>query len=195
MVVDDGSTDQTWEVLQTLPVHALRHPVNLGQGAALQTGMDYALHCGAEMVVHFDADGQHVAEQIINLLRPIRLGQADAVFGSRFLREADRNLVPRTKRLVLRAGSLISGLLTGVWLRDSHNGFRALSRKSLHQILLHENGYAHATEILGQVRRTGFGYLEVPATVRYSDYSISKGQSLLNGFNIVFDLVLGRLFR
>ncbi len=194
VVVDDGSTDRTAELLQTLPVHALRHRLNLGQGAALQTGMDYALRKGAEIVIHFDADGQHPADQIGDLTAPIEAGEADVVFGSRFLRESDRRLVPWARRVVLGGGMLVSRLLGGLWLRDTHNGFRALSRRAMMNIRLRENGFAHATEIQREVRRSGLRYREVPATIRYSDYSASKGQPLSNSFNIVLDLVMRKLF-
>ncbi len=194
VVVDDGSTDFTWALLQTLPVHGLRHRLNLGQGAALQTGMDYALRRGAEIVVHFDADGQHPADQIDDLTAPIEVGEADVVFGSRFLRESDSRLVPAPRRAVLRTGMLISRLMGGLWLRDTHNGFRALSRRAMMNIRLRENGFAHATEIQREVRRARLRYQEAPATIRYSEYSAAKGQPLSNSFNIVVDLVLRKLF-
>ena len=194
VVVDDGSTDFTWALLQTLPVHGLRHRLNLGQGAALQTGMDYALRRGAEIVVHFDADGQHPADQIDDLTAPIEVGEDDVVFGSRFLRESDSRLVPAPRRAVLRTGMLISRLMGGLWLRDTHNGFRALSRRAMMNIRLRENGFAHATEIQREVRRDRLRYQEAPATIRYSEYSAAKGQPLSNSFNIVVDLVLRKLF-
>ena len=194
VVVDDGSTDRTWKLLETLPVHALRHRLNLGQGAALQTGMDYALRRGAEMVVHFDADGQHPANQIDELTAPIATGEADVVFGSRFLKESDRRQVPAARRAVLRVGMLVSGLMGCLWLRDTHNGFRALSRRAMMNIRLRENGFAHATEIQREVRRAGLRYREAPATIGYSAYSTTKGQPLSNSFNILVDLVMRKLF-
>lgn len=195
IVVDDGSTDGTASQLTSLPIHVLRHSVNLGQGAALQTGMDYALRCGAEIAIHFDADGQHDPRQIQDLIRPILEGKADIVFGSRFLRSEDRDEVPISKRIALRFAIMVSGLLAGLWLKDSHNGFRALSRTALERIHLEETGFAHATEILDKVRRAKLRYVEVPVTVKYSNYSRAKGQPLSNGLNIILDLLLGRVFR
>ena len=87
VVVDDGSTNGMDALVANLPVYFLRHPVNLGQGAALQTGMTFALQNGAEIIVHFDADGQHKVEDIETLLKPLHQGEADVVLGSRFLRE------------------------------------------------------------------------------------------------------------
>ena len=152
VVIDDGSSDHPLDALHGLPVTGLRHAVNLGQGAALQTGMDYALRQGAEIVVHFDADGQHPPEGIPALVEPILCGRADVVLGSRFLRPGDTVQIPAVRRMVLRTGTVVSGIFTGLWLSDTHNGFRALSRKALQEIQLRENGFAHATEILAQIR-------------------------------------------
>jgi glycosyltransferase involved in cell wall biosynthesis len=192
VVVDDGSTDETVEVGR-LPVVYLRHAVNLGQGAALQTGMTYALRAGAEIAVHFDADGQHDCGQIEHLIAPIVAGQADVVFGSRFLRSQDRAQVPWKKRILLRGGILISWAMTGMLLSDTHNGFRALSRRALERVRLQENGFAHATEIMQRVREAGMRYLEVPITITYSEYSQQKGQKLSGSLSILFDLIMAKL--
>ncbi len=192
VVVDDGSTDETADVGR-LPVVYLRHAVNLGQGAALQTGMTYALRAGAEIAVHFDADGQHDCAQIERLIAPILEGQADVVFGSRFLRSQDRAQVPWKKRVLLRGGILISWAMTGMLLSDTHNGFRALSRRALERVQLQENGFAHATEIMQRVREAGMRYLEVPITITYSEYSQQKGQRLSGSLSILFDLIMAKL--
>jgi glycosyltransferase involved in cell wall biosynthesis len=194
VVVDDGSQDET-SAVRELPVVYVRHAVNLGQGAALQTGMTYAYRSGADIAVHFDADGQHDWRQIDRLLAPILDGSADVVFGSRFLRKADAAQVPFKKRIFLRAGILLSWLLTGVRLSDTHNGFRALSRRALEQVRLQENGFAHATEILQRVQECRLRFVEVPITVTYTGYSLRKGQPISNSINILFDLILSRLFR
>jgi glycosyltransferase involved in cell wall biosynthesis len=195
VVVDDGSSDVTYSVLADLPVHLIRHPINFGQGAALQTGTTYALQQGAEVVVHFDADGQHPANQIEELIAPIVQGRADVALGCRFLRRTDAQLVPFQKRVLLRGGIVVSWLFTRVWLHDTHNGFRALSRQAAAKIQLRENGFAHATEILEQIRRTGLRRTEVATTINYSDYSRAKGQSSFNAINIVVELMLGKILR
>jgi glycosyltransferase involved in cell wall biosynthesis len=192
VVVDDGSSDETMEV-RRLPVVYLRHAVNLGQGAALETGMAYALRAGADIAVHFDADGQHDCAQIERLIAPIIEGKADVVFGSRFLRKEDRARVPWQKRIVLRGGILISWAMTGVLLSDTHNGFRAMSRRALERVHLQENGFAHATEIMQRVREAGMRYLEVPITISYTEYSQQKGQRLSGSLNILFDLIMAKL--
>ena len=195
VVVDDGSSDDTWQILQEMPVVALHHRMNLGQGAALQTGMSYALRHGAEFIVHFDADAQHRVEDIDVLLEPVVNGEADVALGSRFLRKEDTAAVPPTRRLVLRLAVLVNGLMTGVWLTDAHNGLRAMSHDAASCIYLYENRMAHASEILSQIRRAHLVYVERPTTIIYSEYSKAKGQSSWNGIRIVIDLVLRRIFR
>jgi len=192
VVVDDGSSDETWAILSELPVYSLRHPVNLGQGAALQTGMTFALLYGAQVIVHFDADGQHHLDDIDSLIQPILSGEADVVFGSRFLREMDTQQVPFFKRIVLKTAIRINGIFTGVWLTDAHNGFRALSRGAAERIHLSENGFAHASEILMRIREQKLKYVERPTTITYSDYSKAKGQSIWNAVNILIDLLIRR---
>ncbi|GAB4417803.1 MAG: glycosyltransferase family 2 protein [Bacteroidia bacterium] len=193
VVVDDASTDDTPQVLDRQALHYLRHRVNLGQGAALQTGMDYARSLGAQWVIHFDADGQHRVEDLPALLAPLLGGQADVALGSRFLR-GDTGTMPRGRRRLLRAAIWINGLFTGLWLSDAHCGLRALNRQALDRIRLRSNRMAHATEILTQIRRTGLRYTEVPVEVRYTDYARQKGQSFRHAFGILGDLILRNLF-
>jgi glycosyltransferase involved in cell wall biosynthesis len=194
VVVDDGSAVPVDTFLAGLPVYQLRHAINLGQGAALRTASDFALLKGARIIVHFDADGQHDPALIERLIAPIRAGKADVALGSRFLTKADSHEVPAVKRVLLKAGVFVSWMFTGMWLSDAHNGFRALSRAAAEKIRLEENGFAHATEILELVRRSRLPWIEVPVTIHYSEYSRAKGQSVLNSFNILIDLMLRRLF-
>jgi hypothetical protein len=129
------------------------------------------------------------------MIAPIVAGQADVVLGSRFLRPEDRAHVPPMKRLLLAGGIWVSWVLTGLRLSDTHNGFRALSRRALECIFLKENDFAHATEILQRIRESQLRYVEVPTTTIYSGYSRKKGQPMSNSMNIVFDLLVSRLFR
>jgi glycosyltransferase involved in cell wall biosynthesis len=193
VVVDDGSPDDTQEVLRRFPVHNLRHPVNMGQGAALQTGVDYALLQGADLIVHFDADGQHPPDRIPAMLAPLEAGECDITTGSRFLDSATMRLVPPARRLLLRAAVIVSGLLTRVWLSDAHNGFRALTRRAAQQIRFRENGSAHATEFLDQARHAGLRIREVPVAIRYTEYSRQKGQRAADSVNILIDVLLRKV--
>ena len=197
VVVDDGSPIPERDCLLGSPssnVWYVRHVSNLGAGAAIQTGTEFALQQGAEIIVHFDADGQHIPALIADVISPIRRGECDIVLGSRFLNSADRALVPRRKQILLKLGVFVSWLFTGVWLSDTHNGFRALSRTAAQRIRMTENGYAHCTELLGLIRQSKLPYIELPTTIRYTTYSMAKGQSILNSVNIVLDLVLNKFF-
>lgn len=195
VVVDDCSRDNTWRRLAGLPVYRLRHPFNLGQGAALQTGMSFALQQGARYLVHFDADGQHSPEDLPGLLQPVLSGQADVVLGSRFLREEDWRAVPPARRLLLKAAIWVNWLLTGVMLSDAHNGARAFTSAAARKIHLRENGFAHATEILSQIKAARLRVVERPTRIRYTDYSKLKGQRAWQAVDIFVDLVIRRLMR
>jgi len=195
VVVDDGSKDQTWKYLKDLHVHRLRHPFNLGQGAALQSAVSYALAEGARYIVHFDADGQHSLEDIPGLLTPVITGRVDVALGSRFLRREDWQAVPFSRRLLLKGAVAVNWLLTGLWLTDAHNGARAMTRKAAQKIILRENGFAHATEILQQIRALGLRYVECPTRIRYTEYSLHKGQRFWHAFDVFVDLLIRRVFR
>jgi glycosyltransferase involved in cell wall biosynthesis len=191
IVIDDGSTDKTSEIVSGFPVILIRHAVNLGQGAALETGMEAARQLEAEFVVHFDADGQHDASDIESLLTPLQRGEADLIFGSRFLSKKVDNLSP-SRRILIKTACLINYAMTGIILSDAHNGIRALNRKALHAIHFYQPGMAHATEILYGVKKNALRFMEIPVHIRYTAYSKQKGQSLLNAVNILFHLLFKR---
>jgi glycosyltransferase involved in cell wall biosynthesis len=184
--VDDGSSDDSAARVAGSGAHLVRHPVNLGQGAALQTGVAYALSQGAEYIVTFDADGQHRIEDAQSMLVVARSGEADVVLGSRFLDANDH--VPFVKRLVLRTVVALSPTARRLKLTDAHNGLRVLNRTAAARLRITMNGMAHASEIVSFLASSGLRVREVPVTILYTDYSRSKGQSLLNGVNILFDL-------
>ncbi len=194
VVVDDGSADATAQSAMKCPgIWVLRHAFNLGQGAALQTGIDFALARGARFIVTFDADGQHDADDIPALLQPLREGRADVALGSRFLGRTVG--MPRSRRLLLHAAVLFTRLFSRVRLTDAHNGLRAFSRRGAEQIRISLNGMAHASEIIDQIRRRGLRYCEVPVTIRYSAAVLDKGQSGWNSLRIAANLTLSRIFR
>jgi glycosyltransferase involved in cell wall biosynthesis len=193
VVVDDGSSDET--SLETLSSGAdlLRHVINLGQGAALQTGIEYSLRAGARVIVTFDADGQHCSDDISKLVRPIFRGQADIVLGSRFLGEAEN--IPPSRWFLLKGAILFTRLVSRVSLTDVHNGLRAFSRKAAKNLDIKINRMAHASELIDQIKRSNLCYVEVPVQLRYTEYTRKKGQKTLGAFRIITDYILGRIFR
>jgi len=193
VVVDDGSTDGTAQVARTAAAYVLRHAINCGQGAALQTGIEFALQRGAEYIVTFDADGQHRVEDIAALLAPLRSGECDIALGSRFLGQSAG--VPPLRRMVLRFGVLFTRLVSRVNLTDAHNGLRAFSRRAAERINLRLDRMAHATELIDQVRQSGMRFKEVPVQIRYTAYSLCKGQSARGAIRIVLHYLLGRVLQ
>jgi len=189
--VDDGSKDNSAARILGSGAHLLRHPINLGQGAALQTGLSYALsRPRAEYFVTFDADGQHQVEDVETMIGVLRTKEADVVLGSRFLGEAHD--VPALKKLVLKTAAALSGNSRRLGLTDAHNGLRAFNRAVAEKVDITQAGMAHASELVDFLARSNFRVREVPVTIKYTEYSMSKGQSLLNGVNIMFDLALRR---
>ncbi|WP_194895866.1 glycosyltransferase family 2 protein [Catenulispora pinisilvae] len=187
--VDDGSRDDSAEQISRTAAHLVSHPVNLGQGAALQTGLEYALlQGGSEYFVTFDADGQHRVQDAAELVRAVRDGGADVALGSRFLGGTAH--VPWLKRALLKTVAAVSPAARHLQLTDAHNGLRVLNRPAASQLKITMNGMAHASEIVDYLARSGLEVTEVPVTVLYTDYSKAKGQSLINGVNILFDLSL-----
>jgi glycosyltransferase involved in cell wall biosynthesis len=193
VVVDDGSKDKTYEVCKKENVHAIRHVINRGQGAALKTGIDYAVLSGADIIVTFDADGQHKAEEIKRLTVPIEKGDVEVVLGSRFL--DNKTKVPFLKKLTLKGGILFTRLFSGIKLTDTHNGFRAFSKKAAQQIKITQDRFEHASEIIDEIAHKKIRFKEVPVTIVYSEYSKAKGQSILNSIKIVSRLLLSKLMR
>jgi glycosyltransferase involved in cell wall biosynthesis len=187
--VDDGSTDGSAAVAEAAGARVIRHPHNLGQGAALQTGISYARsRPGVQYIVTFDADGQHRVVDAIAMLDRARDENAAIVFGSRFL--DDRTKPGLMKKMVLKTAVAVTNLSTGLRLTDAHNGLRVLRIDAARAVNLKQDRMAHASEIVVQLGRSGLEWREHPVEVLYTDYSKAKGQSLLNSVNILVDLVI-----
>jgi polyprenyl-phospho-N-acetylgalactosaminyl synthase len=194
VVVDDGSAKSLAPLINELPVYLIRHKINLGQGAALQTGIDFALSKKAGYIVTFDADGQHQATDIEKLLQVLIHDKADIVSGSRFLKGATQHMSYMRKQL-LQIARYVNYIFTGQLLTDAHNGLRAMTREAAQKIRIQENGMAHATEILHQIKKEKIKHKEVPVEIHYTEYSKKKGQTLFSGFRIFFDLLLNKIFK
>lgn len=192
VVVDDYSTDQTGEKAAEAGAMILRHPINCGQGAALRTGMKYALLHGAEVVIHFDADGQHDPNDLTRLLVPLGRNETEIVLGSRFMAGGQALNIPPLRRLLLRVACSWIRWWTGLKLTDPQNGLRALTRRAAEQLNWRQDRMAHTSEILEEIARLKIPYLEVPVTVRYSEYSKTKGQKNIDAWRILWRLVLSK---
>ena len=187
-VVDDGSGDDTYSRMAKYSCFTLRHIINLGQGAALQTGFEYGLkQTNCDVFVTFDADGQHRVEDIEKLIEPILDNEVDVVLGSRFL-GVDPENIPKSRKFFLKMATLLTRIIARIKVTDTHNGFRAFSRQALSQIDLIHNDMSHASEILSIIHDKKLKYVEVPVKIIYSEYSLAKGQTLLNGINILWDM-------
>jgi glycosyltransferase involved in cell wall biosynthesis len=192
-VVDDGSKDATHRTALANGAVAIQHPINLGQGAALQTGITFALARGADAIVTFDADGQHRASDIEVLLSALKRENAEFALGNRFLGQSSR--MPISRRVLLRLATLFTRLTTGLRLTDTHNGLRAMTRQGAAAIRLRQNRMAHASEILSQIADSGLRYVEVPVTIEYTAYSLAKGQRIGDSLTILSDLFTEKLVR
>ncbi|MCB0931984.1 MAG: glycosyltransferase family 2 protein [Mycobacterium sp.] len=185
--VDDGSRDNTADVALRAGAHVVRHPVNLGQGAAIQTGVEYARNKpGATHFATFDADGQHRVQDVLRMLDRLRRDDLDIVIGTRF---ADTTVshTPPLKRLILRLAATLSPSSRRLHLTDAHNGLRVFNHTVADQLDLTMSGMSHASEFISLIAENHWRVAEEPVEILYTDYSMSKGQPLLNGVNIVFD--------
>ena len=193
VVVDDGSADPLVVSSEVSDLYLIRHCINLGQGAAIATGIEFSLQQGAKVLVTFDADGQHDPADLDALIDPIVLGDADIVLGSRFIKA--NTSMPFMRKLLIKSACIFHYLLTGFWMTDAHNGLRAMNRKAAGCISITENRMAHATEIILEIKRHHLQWKEVPVHIAYTAYSQSKGQASSNSLRIFFDVVLHKLFR
>lgn len=189
VVVDDCSNDDTGAAAKSAGAIVLRHIINRGQGAALQTGTDYAIKTLiADVVVHFDADGQMRGDEIPMMVAPIASGEADIVLGSRFLGKQALNM-PMMRKVMIRLGTLFTILLSGIRVTDTHNGFRALSRKAATDMRITLDRMAHASEILDLVKTKRLRYVERPVTISYSAETLQKGQSTVKAMLTAKDII------
>jgi glycosyltransferase involved in cell wall biosynthesis len=191
--VDDGSADETGGIALRAGAHLVRHPVNLGQGAAIQTGVEYARRQpGAQVFATFDGDGQHRVKDVVAMVDRLRAGDVDVVIGTRFGAGVSRP--PLTKRIVLRTAAWLSPRGRRLGLTDTNNGLRVFNKTVADRLDITMNGMSHAIEFVMLISENDWRVAEEPVEVRYTEYSKSKGQPLLNGVNIIFDgLLRGRM--
>ncbi|QTH60104.1 glycosyltransferase family 2 protein [Corynebacterium hindlerae] len=194
VAVNDGSADDSAARIHAAGAHLVNHPVNLGQGAAIQTGVEYArMQPGAEYFVTFDADGQHQVKDVVKMLNRLRTEPIDIVVGTRFGRpRAADDQVPWIKRVVLKTVVFLSPRTRRLGLTDAHNGLRAFNKRVANELNLRMNGMSHASEFVSTMDEKKWRVAEEPVDILYTEYSMSKGQSLINGVNILADGLLAR---
>jgi len=190
VVVDDASTDDTYALAQKQEVNVLHHIINRDQGAALQTGNEYALNNGADVIVHFDADGQFNAGEIKSIIAPIINNEADVVFGSRFL-DIKSKIPFFKKNIIFPIARAVNKFFLGIRMTDPQSGFRAMKREVAKNLEIKQDGKAHCSEILHKVFKNKYRVKEVPITVLYHDF----GQKFSGGIKIVIDLLFCKLIK
>lgn len=189
IVVDDGSTDRTGEMAAAAGALVIRHPLNRGLGAALGTGIAAALRVGADVVVTFDADGQHRAEDLPRLVGPLLRSEADMTIGCRTL---DRGKMPVGRRAANWFGNALTWMLFGRWVADSQSGLRAMTAAAAAKMDLKCDRMDVSSEFVREVVRLNLRLKEVPIVPVYTDYSLSKGQSFAVGLKTAARLIARR---
>jgi len=192
VVVDDGSSDDTEKIAEKMNVPVIKHAINCGVGAATQTGIYFALQNNADIIVTFDGDCQHDAADIKNLIKPIISGSYDVVIGSRFLKSQK---IPPTRYLFNKIGNFLTFLISGIYSSDSQSGIKAFSRKAAETIKIRAVGYEYCSEIFREIKEHKLAFTEAPVNVKYSDYSMLKGQNFSRGLETGFKLIVRSLMR
>ncbi len=189
VVVDDGSKDNTVKLAKESGAIVLKHMVNRGQGAALETGNQYCINNNADIIVHFDADNQFIAEEILEVILPIKKDQADIVFGSRFLTKKSK--LPFLKKTIIMPLARLINYFLGIKTSDPQSGFRAFNLKTANLIKIENDGMAHCSEILYKAFYYKLRIKEVPITVIYHEF----GNNFSGGFRIIKDLFIKKIIK
>jgi len=192
IVVNDGSSDKTAVIAKKHGALVLTHRINRGLGAALATGLEYSRRIQADFVITMDSDGQHDSQDLEKILQPLLKHKADVVVGSRFLNK--NNKIPFIRTAILKFANFVTFLFFGIWTSDSQSGFRGFNRKAIEKINLSTNSMEVSSEFYAEVKKHKLKFTEIPIKVRYTEYSLSKGQQDLNSFNVMLKLIY-KLFR
>jgi len=190
VVVDDGSEDRTYELAKKQNIRVLRHAINMGQGAALRSGTDYALGKKAKYIIHFDADGQHRVEDIPAIMQPLLKDEAQICLGSRFLDKNKKTKMPLHRTFYVKGGLMFTRIMTGLKITDTHNGFRAMTAKAAKELEITQDGMEHASEILELIARKNIKYKEVHVIIKYDEETLKNSQnSFKSGVNIILKTI------
>ncbi len=190
IVINDGSADKTEEIAKKCKVTVLSHPINRGLGGALGTGLEYARVKNADIVITFDADGQHEPKDLKRLIEPILNNKADFVIGSRLLKNSK---MPMDRKFINLVANIINYFLWSIWITDSQSGLRALSKNALKKIEIKMNKMEVASEFFKEIKKNNLRVKEIPIKAIYTNYSRAKGQKNTNAVNILVKLLLYRI--
>ena len=191
IVVNDGSSDKTEEIAKSKGVRVLTHLVNRGLGGALGTGIKYALLKGAELIITFDADGQHLVEDALKVMKPVAEGKADLAIGSRL--KGDVSQMPFIKRFGNFALDAITAVFAGRYVSDSQSGLRCFNRKCASKVKITCDRYAVSSEIIIEANKKGCRIVEVPIRAVYTKYAMKKGTNVFEGVKIALNLLFDKL--
>lgn len=187
IVVNDGSTDDTAKIVKNTRAVLINHVLNRGVGAATKTGLTYAIDQSADVIVTFDADGQHQGSDIAKVVAPIITKKADLVIGSRLLKFQK---MPTDRFLINWLANFATLFLFGIFSTDSQSGLRAFSKKAASLINFKGERMDFSSEILLEAKKHNLKRIEVPTSAIYTDYSRAKGQKNINALPTLFRLLV-----
>ena len=182
LVCDDGSSDMTSMIASSMGAHVVKHEKNQGYGSAIKTIFNESKKIGSDVLVTFDADGQHQISEIDSMLEPISGNEADIVIGSRFLGQTKH--LPRYRKIGIKTITGLANVTTGSKITDSQSGFRAYAKKALNEITPTESGMGISTEILIKASKMKLRVTEIPITITYENNVHSK-EPLSHGTSVI----------
>jgi len=187
LVYDDGSTDGTYQVAISSGATAIRNPKNRGYGVAIRSLFREAKQKKVDIMITIDSDGQHDPSQIPDFLKAMDQG-FDIVIGSRFLRNEDKQKVPKFRSLGIKTITKVTKVASYGKITDSQSGFRAYSNNALSKIDLFEDGMAVSTEILLRASENKLLITEVPITIKYDMKDTSTHNPITHGIGVLYSV-------
>ena len=188
LVVNDGSSDETEKLAEKISgVIVLNHLINRGLGGALKTILTYAKMKNYDLLITFDADGQHISNDVVKLINTYYSSNTDVVIGSRWKRSLHK---PFSRYLVNQFANFFTFLLFAVWTSDSQSGLRLFNKKAINCIDLETDGMEVSSEIFKEIKRKKLSFSETSITAIYTKYSLKKGQQVSNSINVIIQLLL-----
>ncbi|MFA5932970.1 MAG: glycosyltransferase family 2 protein [Microgenomates group bacterium] len=189
IVIDDGSSDNTYKIVQSNKVIPLKHKINLGKGAALKTGCEAAFSLGVEGVIIMDSDGQHRVGDLDKFVAALETGNYDVVFGSRNLSFG----VPFMRFVGNKFASVLVSFLFGIYVSDLICGYRAFTKKGYDNLKWQSSGYGVETEMVVRTGKLKLRFCEVPVETIYFDKF--KGVTILDAVGILFSVLKWRIYK